>query len=221
LLVGLFVDWFALPGEPPPPCIRVCDVVPVAPYVEPFRRPVMQRIPRHVLAGVIVLTAGGGVGAYAVSQVVSSGPTLAAAAVMAVPTVTVTTLPAPTPTPAPAKPVLRLRAQEIEKHGTVVVDGAGLTLYRSDKDSAAPPASKCVNACLDTWKPVLVDDAQLTFGGLESTAVGTITRAGGKAQVTLGGWPLYRFVGDKKPGDIAGQCKGGFFAVTPTGGKSM
>jgi predicted lipoprotein with Yx(FWY)xxD motif len=40
-------------------------------------------------------------------------------------------------------------------------------------------------------------------------------------QVTLAGWPLYRFVGDTKPGDIAGQCKGGFFAVTPTGGTSM
>jgi predicted lipoprotein with Yx(FWY)xxD motif len=52
-------------------------------------------------------------------------------------------------------------------------------------------------------------------------AVGTITRKDRKQQVTLAGWPLYRFVGDAMPGDIAGQCKGGFFAVRPTGGKSM
>jgi predicted lipoprotein with Yx(FWY)xxD motif len=184
----------------------------------------MHRISRHLLAGSLVLTAGGGVAAYAVSQVVSSSPAPAAAAAMVpVPTVTVTTTTpaAAAPVSPPAKPVLRLQAQSTEKHGTIVVDGAGLTLYRSDKDSAAPPASKCVDACLETWKPVLADDAQLAFDGVQSTAVGTITRADGKAQVTVGGWPLYRFVGDKKPGDITGQCKAGFFAVTPTGGKSM
>jgi predicted lipoprotein with Yx(FWY)xxD motif len=180
----------------------------------------MQRISRHLLAGVIVLTAGGGVAAYAVSQVVTAVPAPAAvAAVLPAPTVTVTTSAAP-PEP-PAKPVLRLTAQVTPKNGTIVVDGGGLTLYRSDQDSAAPPRSNCLDACLAQWKPVLVDDAQLAFDGVEPTAVGTTMRADGEAQVTLGGWPVYRFVGDRKPGDIAGQCKGGFFAVTPTGGKSM
>ena len=182
----------------------------------------MQRIPRHLLAGVIVLTAGGVIAACTIGQLDRS----AAAPVPPPATVTVTTPPTPAPEPPPpppppAKPVLRLDAAATPKNGTIVVDGAGLTLYRSDKDSPAPPASRCVDACLDQWKPVLADDAQIAVSGVEATAVGTITRKDGKQQVTLAGWPLYRFVGDTKPGDIAGQCKGGFFAVTPTGGKSM
>ena len=182
----------------------------------------MQRIPRHLLAGVIVLTAGGVIAATTIGQLDRS----AAAPVPPPATVTVTTPPTPAPEPPPpppppAKPVLRLDAAATPKNGTVVVDGAGLTLYRSDKDSASPPVSRCVDACVDQWKPLLADDAQIAVGGVQATAVGTITRKDGKQQVTLAGWPLYRFVGDTKPGDIAGQCKGGFFAVTPTGGKSM
>lgn len=180
----------------------------------------MQRIPRQLLAGVIVLVAGGVAGACTVAQLDRPEPVAAAVPVVPpspTPTVTVT----PTPPPPPPKPVLRLDATATPKHGSVVVDGAGLTLYRSDQDSASPPASACVDGCLDKWKPVLSDDAQVVVGGIDATSVGAITRGDGKQQVTLAGWPLYRFVGDTKPGDIAGQCKGGFFAVTPTGGKSM
>lgn len=187
----------------------------------------MQRIPRQLLAGVIVLAAGGGVAACAASQLTGSQPPVAAVAAVATPAPTGSAGPAPTPetspttTPPPAKPVLRLVASTTAKHGVVVVDGAGFTIYRSDQDSAAPPASRCVEACLQKWKPVLADDAQIVTDGVAATQVGTITRPDGTRQLTLTGWPLYRFVGDTKPGDIAGQCKGGFFAVTPTGGKSM
>ncbi|WP_225858909.1 COG4315 family predicted lipoprotein [Streptomyces albicerus] len=33
----------------------------------------------------------------------------------------------------------------------------------------------------------------------------TVTRADGTVQLTLGGWPLYRFSGDVRSGDVNGQ----------------
>jgi predicted lipoprotein with Yx(FWY)xxD motif len=185
----------------------------------------MQRIPRQLLAGVIVLTAGGVAGVYGAAQLPRPEPVAAVAAPAPAqapsPSPTPAAPPPPPPPAAPAKPVLRLDASSTPKHGALVVDGVGLTLYRSDQDSAAPPASRCVGGCLDNWKPVFADDADIATGGVEATRVGTITRADGRQQVTLAGWPLYRFVGDTKPGDVTGQCKAGFFAVSPTGGKSM
>jgi predicted lipoprotein with Yx(FWY)xxD motif len=114
-----------------------------------------------------------------------------------------------------------LKAKAIRKHGTVVVDVAGLTLYRSDKDSARPPRSRCTGSCTLLWKPAVATDADLPVTGIDSTLVGTITRADGTHQLTLAGWPVYRFAKDRRPGDVKGQCKGKFFAITPDGGRSM
>jgi predicted lipoprotein with Yx(FWY)xxD motif len=114
-----------------------------------------------------------------------------------------------------------LRAKPTRQHGTLVVDAAGMTLYRSDKDSASPPTSRCAGACAKLWKPVSPTVADLWAAGIDQSIVGTVVRADGTRQLTLAGWPVYRFVKDARPGDVAGQCKGGFFAVTPQGGKSM
>jgi predicted lipoprotein with Yx(FWY)xxD motif len=117
------------------------------------------------------------------------------------------------------KPILR--ATRTRAHGALVVDGTGMTLYRSDKDSARPPTSRCAGPCAALWKPALLAGAELPVVGVDPSIVGTITRADGARQLTIAGWPVYRFVKDKRAGDVAGQCKGGFFAVTPDGGKSM
>ena len=117
------------------------------------------------------------------------------------------------------RPVLQAKATR--KHGTVVVDVAGLTLYRSDKDSASPPRSRCTGSCTILWKPAVATDADLPVTGIDPTLVGTITRADGTRQLTLAGWPVYRFAKDRRPGDVKGQCKGKFFAITPDGGRSM
>lgn len=117
---------------------------------------------------------------------------------------------------APA-PVLRARATG--RFGTLVVDARGRTLYRSDKDSARPPASRCTGKCLRTWIPALVTDPDFTVVGVDRSLVGTIARAGGARQLTLAGRPLYTFVKDR-PGQVLGQCKAGFFATTPEGAKT-
>ena len=56
----------------------------------------------------------------------------------------------------------------------------------------------------------------------EQEAVGTINRSDGTIQLTLGGWPVYRFSGDPQPGATSGQGNGGgeWAAVTPEGQKA-
>ncbi|MEV7042720.1 hypothetical protein [Amycolatopsis sp. NPDC051061] len=103
----------------------------------------------------------------------------------------------------------------------IVNDGAGMTLYRFDKDSAKPPTSTCNGDCATKWPPVFVKPGSRIFvNGVSTATVGIVTRADGRRQVTIGGWPVYRFSGDSKPGDVKGQGVGGtWFAVSPTGTK--
>lgn len=121
--------------------------------------------------------------------------------------------------PAAAAPAPVLRARVVGRFGTLVVDARGRTLYRSDSDSARPPASRCTGACLATWIPALVTEPEFAVVGVDRSLVGTIPRSGGARQLTLAGRPLYTFVKDR-PGQALGQCRAGFFATTPEGAKT-
>jgi len=142
-------------------------------------------------------------------------------------TVAGTPSPAPTvayaPAAAPVKPGSALTASPTDALGTVVVDGTGFTLYRFDKDKPKPSKSTCNGGCAVQWPPAIVtsvDDVQLD--GVDRAAVGTVQRADGSLQLTIGGWPVYRFSGDKAAGDTAGQGVGKtWFAVTPAGKKAV
>ncbi|MGW4486434.1 hypothetical protein ACWEOE_21615 [Amycolatopsis sp. NPDC004368] len=105
----------------------------------------------------------------------------------------------------------------------IVHDGAGRTLYRFDKDTPKPPTSNCNGDCKVKWPPVLVKPGSRIFvNGVAAAKIGIITRSDGGRQVTLNGWPLYTFSGDKKPGDINGEgVQGTWFAISPTGGKVL
>lgn len=119
------------------------------------------------------------------------------------------------------EPHQMLSATESKQVGWFVADAGGFALYRYDKDTAKPPKSTCDAECLKTWPPVLVGDHTMT-SGVDPTLVGSVARADGRKQVTLAGWPLYRYAGDKKAGDLTGQGKGGtWFAVTPEGKKAQ
>jgi predicted lipoprotein with Yx(FWY)xxD motif len=134
--------------------------------------------------------------------------------------------PAPAITPAPVPeiapimltPPTVLRAKLNRKIGTLVVDAKGLTLYRSDKDSAHPSRSRCTGACLKAWRPALVTGADFAVAGIDRSLVGSIPRGQGTRQLTLAGWPVYTFVQDR-PGDVKGVCKVGFFPISPEGAK--
>ncbi|CCH17028.1 hypothetical protein [Micromonospora lupini] len=117
---------------------------------------------------------------------------------------------------------VQVTAGKAGKLDPVVVNGAGLTLYRFDKDSNKPPVSNCDGDCAATWPPVTVAPAGKVFvAGVKAADVGTIPRPDGTRQVAIGGWPVYRFAKDTKPGDTNGQGVGTtWFGVTPTGGKA-
>ncbi|WP_262063809.1 hypothetical protein [Streptomyces sp. STR69] len=103
--------------------------------------------------------------------------------------------------------------------GVVVTDDQGLALYRYDKDEPSPSKWTCKGTCTKTWIPVIVQDSVQTSGVAQSL-LGTVHRNGLK-QLTLAGWPLYRYVGDTAAGQVNGQGKDGeWYAVTPSGGKS-
>ncbi|GAA3208762.1 SCO0930 family lipoprotein [Streptomyces thermocoprophilus] len=104
--------------------------------------------------------------------------------------------------------------------GEVLTDSAGFTLYRFDKDTAEPPKSNCDGDCAKAWPPVPANDA--TAGaGIDESLLGEVTRADGTKQLTIGGWPAYRYAKDTKAGDVTGQGVGGtWYALAPDGKKA-
>nr|BFD90248.1 hypothetical protein KitaXyl93_16080 [Kitasatospora sp. Xyl93] len=113
-----------------------------------------------------------------------------------------------------------LQTAQDPKLGTIVTDSAGFTLYRFDQDRNSPPESSCNGSCAVVWPPEHAD-GDVTVKGIDSKLVGTVTRADGTEQVTLNGWPAYRYSPDTKPGDTKGQGVGGtWFALTPGGDRA-
>ena len=113
-----------------------------------------------------------------------------------------------------------LAATTVPGLGTVVTAADGKTLYRFDKDVAQPPTSNCDAECAAAWPPVLAGEAQPMLEGVQESQVGTLTRKDGSKQLTLNGWALYEFSGDKAPGQANGQgVNGAWFAIAPDGGK--
>ncbi|MEU6141129.1 hypothetical protein ABZ848_12290 [Streptomyces sp. NPDC047081] len=113
-----------------------------------------------------------------------------------------------------------LMARTMKGMGSVVTDDKGMTLYRSDMDQATPSMSMCTGTCAKTWMPVMAQDSVQTMG-VEKSLLGSVDRSDGMKQLTLGGWPLYRYMGDTKAGQMNGQGKDKmWFAVTPAGEKA-
>ncbi|MFJ2556202.1 MULTISPECIES: SCO0930 family lipoprotein [unclassified Streptomyces] len=123
-------------------------------------------------------------------------------------------------TAAAAKPAGQLAVWDSKKLGKVLTDSEGFTLYRFDKDTPAPPKSNCEGDCATTWPVVTAGDAKAA-AGTEASLLGEVTRADGTKQLTVDGWPMYRYVKDTSPGDAKGQAVGGtWFASAPDGKKA-
>ncbi|MFD8807732.1 SCO0930 family lipoprotein [Streptomyces sp. NPDC059597] len=117
-------------------------------------------------------------------------------------------------------PAGKLTVAKDAKLGNVLTDEAGMTLYRFDKDTAKPPASTCEGDCATAWPPVPADDAS-AGAGVAKSALGEVTRPDGSKQLTIDGWPAYRFAKDKQAGDTKGQGVGKtWFALAPNGKKA-
>ena len=113
-----------------------------------------------------------------------------------------------------------LNVAQVNGLGEVLTDQDGMTLYRFDNDTAEPPASTCVDDCAAKWPPVM-STGDVQVAGVDKALVGEVARPDGTQQVTVKGWPVYRFAKDTAPGQAGGQGVGDvWFAVNAQGGKA-
>ena len=99
-----------------------------------------------------------------------------------------------------AAPGVSLRQTSL---GGTLTDNQGRTLYLFAADKAN--ASTLSAAGRAVWPPFTSASKPIAIGGAQAAKVGTITGATGVSQVTYNGHPLYYFIGDKSPGQVAGQ----------------
>jgi predicted lipoprotein with Yx(FWY)xxD motif len=108
---------------------------------------------------------------------------------------------------------------EKTKLGKVVTNSKGFTLYMFRKDKAHKSA--CYGGCATVWPPLLTTGKPVAGAGAKAALLGTTKRTDGKLQVTYKGYPVYMFLGDRKPGDTTGEGLKEFganwYALTPTG----
>src|SRR5439155_19467667 len=95
----------------------------------------------------------------------------------------------------------------------------GMTLYLFTKDDKVKHVSNCTGDCATTWPP-LPADGTTQISGIDPKLVGKTRRADGTKQVTVGGWPVYRYAKDTAPGQANGHDVGGtWFAIETNGCK--
>jgi predicted lipoprotein with Yx(FWY)xxD motif len=97
----------------------------------------------------------------------------------------------------------KVHAAKVSGVGTVLVDGAGRTLYAFAPDKQSAPT--CAGTCASLWPPVYTSGTPVAGHGVHASMLGTVTVAGGRHQVTYDHWPLYTFVEDSGPGQAHGQ----------------
>jgi predicted lipoprotein with Yx(FWY)xxD motif len=101
--------------------------------------------------------------------------------------------------------------------GTVMTSD-GFTLYRYAKDRATPPTSACTGTCVASWSPVAADQAPVPYA-VDAKLLGSVVRPDGSKQLTVAGWPVYRYVKDTAPGFVNGQ--GGLWQAVGADGNPL
>ncbi|HEY1625874.1 MAG TPA: hypothetical protein VGG16_18955, partial [Streptosporangiaceae bacterium] len=70
----------------------------------------------------------------------------------------------------------------------------------------------CTGSCEQAWPPV-ASPVRLPAGVKLAGAIGYIVRANGERQVTIDGYPIYRYEGDMTPGQTNGNGVNGEWHV--------
>jgi len=103
--------------------------------------------------------------------------------------------------------------------GHTLVDANGRTLYLFKGDR--PNVSTLSAAGQAIWPPFTATTTPRALSGTVAGRIGTVAHAGGAAQVTYNGHPLYYYVGDHSPGQTSGQGLNQFgalwYVLEPTG----
>ena len=96
--------------------------------------------------------------------------------------------------------------------GPVLASSRGLTVYYYSADKPHSGKSACTGTCATAWPP-LAAPVKAPAGVRLPGKLGVITRPNGVKQVTLKGYPLYFYIGDKAPGQVTGNGIGGAWHV--------
>jgi len=114
-----------------------------------------------------------------------------------------------------------ISTRKVGKLGTILVDSKGLTLYMFVPDKRKRVT--CVSTCAAIWPPVKLP-AHATIvakGEAKQKLLGSDRDPAGGRVVTYHGWPLYTYIGDRKPGQATGQAlnlNGGlWYVLAPSG----
>src|SRR3982750_3951650 len=122
-------------------------------------------------------------------------------------------------TAAKAKsPTLKLRKTS---YGKILVDKQGRTLYAFGHDKK--DKSRCSGQCASFWPPAGSPAKPTVGNGVTKSKLKVIKRGDGSRQLSYNRHPLYRYVGDGKPGDTNGEnitAFGGIWRVVPKDGKT-
>jgi predicted lipoprotein with Yx(FWY)xxD motif len=96
--------------------------------------------------------------------------------------------------------------------GRVLANPHGRTVYYYRGDRPGSGVSSCTGSCAVAWPPVIAP-VRLPAGAKLPGKIGYIVRANGQRQVTVDGYPIYRYAGDKAPGETTGNDVGGEWHV--------
>jgi predicted lipoprotein with Yx(FWY)xxD motif len=162
------------------------------------------RIRRIVVIGLLGL-AGAAACAPAAAPTAPPLPTAPPMPTSIPPTAALTAAPAATSTAEPAAAEsVTLQVVRVDKLGSILADGKGLTLYLFSND--AKNTSNCYDQCASAWPPLVAAGQPVLQAGVDPALVGTTQRLDGTAQVTYNGWPLYYYFEDANAGDALGQA---------------
>lgn len=98
----------------------------------------------------------------------------------------------------------RLLKAEVTPAGKVLANPHGMTVYYYAEDKPGTGISACTGTCARLWPPVNAP-VQIPAGMTLPGPLGSIALPGGKRQLTINGYPIYRYAGDKKPGQASGN----------------
>jgi len=113
-----------------------------------------------------------------------------------------------------------LMKAEVTPVGKVLANPHGMTVYYYSKDRPGSGTSACTGTCARQWRPVLAP-VRIPAGMTLPGPLGSITLPDGKRQVTINGYPIYRYAGDKAPGQASGNgIKGKWHVIKLTGSGS-
>src|SRR4051794_40746488 len=119
-------------------------------------------------------------------------------------------------TGAKSKPkALQVRSTSL---GKVLVDSKKRTLYMLTADGKN--TSTCSGQCAMNWPPAKAPSKPKVASALKQRKLRAIKRSDGSKQLAYAGHPLYRYIGDSKPGDVNGEGINAFGGLWYVLGKS-